>query len=221
MDNLRRLESLKREKDRLYEEIKSRLSPGRLNEMDQLMEGLKDHHTQKVDTRLTKKLITLNGGPVRNLKHTNSFINLSDVTLTEDQIEFLNLGLKCSYIRKPHPESKRINTEILIDKLLHLHCQRKVTLSPTVVHDLVEESKVDRNHYHTKVLTKRLKAAAKSLRDNNSIIIRRADKSSVYVIMNKDQYFEKMDGILNDESKFQRLAADPTETLKSRISGLY
>ena len=142
------------------------------------------------------------------------------MTLTEDQIEFLNLGLKYSYIRKPHPESKRINTEILIDKLLHLHCQRKVTLSPTVVHDLVEESKVDCNHYHTKILTKRLKAAAKSLRDNNSIIIRRADKSTVYVILNKDQHFEKMDGILNDESKFQRLEADPTDTLKLRISEL-
>ena len=48
----------------------------------------------------------------------------------------------------------------------------------------------------------------------------RADKSTVYVIMNKDQYFEKMDGIRNDESKFQQLAADPTETLKSHISEL-
>ena len=188
--------------------------------MDQLLNIKAENHSRVVDTRLTKKLITLNNGNVRKAQHTNSYINLSELELTEDQKEFLNLGLKCPYIRKPHSENKRINTEILIDRLLDLQTQQKVLLSPTVIHDLVGESGIDRNVYFSKIVDKRMREAAKSLRDDPSIIIRKADKSSVYVIMNRSQYNEKMNVILGDETKFKRLASDPTETLKRRISGL-
>ena len=220
IDNLRRLEELGREKQMLYNDIRAIFREDLLNEMDQLLNIKAENHSRIVDTRLTKKLITLNNGHVRTAEHTDSYINLSELELTEDQKEFLNLGLKCPYIRKPHSENKRINTEILIDRLLDLQAQQKVLLSPTVIHDLVGESGIDRNVYFSKIVDKRMREAAKSLRDDPSIIIRKADKSSVYVIMNRSQYNEKMNVILGDETKFKRLASDPTETLKRRISGL-
>ena len=62
--------------------------------------------------------------------------------------------------------------------------------------------------------------AAKELRENKYIIIRRRDKSSIYVIMNRNEYDDKLDTILNDESKLLKLTSDPTETVKKRIAHL-
>ncbi|XP_076037112.1 uncharacterized protein LOC143022666 [Oratosquilla oratoria] len=36
----------------------------------------------------------------------------------------------------------------------------------------------------------------------------------------RNEYLEKMDHILNDPSKFERLTKDPTETLKKRVSSM-
>ena len=62
--------------------------------------------------------------------------------------------------------------------------------------------------------------AAKELRSNPDIIIRKGDKAAVYVIMKKSEYNEKMNGILLDSSKFQRLVKDPTQELKKKMSRL-
>ena len=58
VDNLRRIEDLKKERLRLYNEIKARLNEERLNEMDQIVTSLMENHSRIVDARLTKKLIT-------------------------------------------------------------------------------------------------------------------------------------------------------------------
>ena len=43
-----------------------------------------------------------------------------------------------------------------------------------------------------------MKDAAKSLREDEKIVIRKADKANMYVIMNKDEYQKKLDDILKD-----------------------
>ena len=185
-----------------------------------VMKQIEEHHSRCVDARLSKKLFLLNGGNVRNEERKDGFLNLSDIALTKDQIEFLNLGLKCHYIKRPHAEAKRINTEILIEKLLRLEKEKKVALSHTIVQELIGESGRDRNKYHSRILSKKLKEAAKSLRENDGIIVRRGDKSSIFVIMNRPEYNNKLDTILGDESKFMKLESDPTDKLKKRISQL-
>ena len=45
-------------------------------------------------------------------------------------------------------------------------------------------------------------------------MIRKADKSAVYVIMNRDDYNAKVGSILSDKSKFQPISRNPTEQLK-------
>ena len=95
--------------------------------------------------------------------------------------------------------------ECLIDQLLNLQKENKVTLSPTIREELVGEAGRNRGKYGTQIVVKKLKQAAQELRQNENIIIRRGDKSSVYVIMDKEDYFNKMDNILNNTSKFQKL----------------
>ena len=58
------------------------------------------------------------------------------------------------------------------------------------------------------------------IRDNKDIIIRRADKSSIYVILDRDVYFNKLDSILSDTSKFKVITKDPTNQLKVKANKL-
>ena len=186
----------------------------------ELLDEYERHQQWIANTRIQKKLTTLHRGPVRNERPAQGFINLSTATLTKQQEKLLNLGLNCHFIRQPHPESKRIEIECLIDQLLTLQNERKVTLSPTIKEDLIGESGRVRGNYRSQILTRDMKNAAKELRERDDIIIRKGDKSAVYVVMDKDNYFDKMDTILSNPAKFQRLQRDPTEQVKKKTNHL-
>jgi hypothetical protein len=62
--------------------------------------------------------------------------------------------------------------------------------------------------------------AAKQLRDNEQIVIRKADKSNIFVILDKTEYISKINQIVSDESKFQRVSRDPSELLQRRANKL-
>ncbi|KAK4322769.1 hypothetical protein Pmani_006437 [Petrolisthes manimaculis] len=162
------------------------------------------HQQCIANTRIQKRHTTLHKGPVRNESPAQGFINLSSTTITKEQGTLLNLGLNCHYIRHPHPESKRIQIECLIDQLLNLRKEKKVAISPTICEELVGEAGPVRGTFQSHLLTRELKQAAKELRQHEDIIIRKGDKSSVYVIMDKDTYFNKLDGILGIPYKFQQ-----------------
>ncbi|KAK4322783.1 hypothetical protein Pmani_006451 [Petrolisthes manimaculis] len=137
----------------------------------------------------------------------------------QDHIRY-TAGLNCHYIRHPHPESKRIQIECLIDQLLNLRKEKKVAISPTICEELVGEAGRVRGTFQSHLLTRELKQAAKELRQHEDIIILKGDKSSVYVIMDKDTYFNKLDGILGIPYKFQQHQKDPSENIKKRINHL-
>ena len=111
-----------------------------------------------------------------------------------------------------------METEVLIDKLLQLQEENVVTLSPTVVDELVGESGRQRGSFRSNILTKDLKEAAEQLRNNKDIIVRRGDKAAIYVIMDTEEYNEKMDRIFGDTNKFQKLLKDPTDRLIVKIN---
>ena len=69
-------------------------------------------------------------------------------------------------------------------------------------------------------MTPKFRAAAKQLREDEDIIIRKADKSSVYVILDRKDYNDKLDTILSDESKFKRITKDPTSEVKKEANRL-
>ena len=67
------------------------------------------------------------------------------------------------------------------------------------------------------ILTPKLRAAAKSLREDETIVVRKADKSNMYVIMNRDEYKSKLDDILKDDTKFKHITRNCTEDLKKDV----
>ncbi|XP_064089910.1 uncharacterized protein LOC135203908 [Macrobrachium nipponense] len=64
------------------------------------------------------------------------------------------------------------------------------------------------------IFTKELKDAAADLKKNEEITIRQADKTAAFVLIKTEEYFEKLDDILADTSKFERLTRNHTEDIK-------
>ena len=160
------------------------------------------------------------GSHIRDEAHNKGYINLTDESLSPAEEEFLNLGLNCHYIKHPGPNAKRIEIETLIDSLLNLQHTGKITLSNTVVEELVGEAGRVRGSFRSNLLTPRLRAAARSLRNRDNLIIRKADKAAAFVLMYRDDYNHKMNQILGDSSKFERLRVDITEKQKKKLCSL-
>ncbi|XP_076031101.1 uncharacterized protein LOC143019348 [Oratosquilla oratoria] len=105
--------------------------------------------------------------------------------------------------------SRYITTDPSIHRLVE---SGHITASSDIQHELIAEASRKRGSYTSHVLERSHRDAANSLRDREGIIVRRADKAAMVVLIPTDEYLSKLDGILADETKFQRLTRDPTLT---------
>ena len=64
------------------------------------------------------------------------------------------------------------------------------------------------------ILTKENKRLINDLKNDNSITIRKADKSNVFVIMNRETYNNKLQSLLNDENKFKKIDEKPDKVIE-------
>ncbi|XP_076043851.1 uncharacterized protein LOC143026947 [Oratosquilla oratoria] len=178
-------------------------------------------HHQVGRTRILKKLSRLYGGTLAIPQSSPSFINLSNEILTEDQIEFLNLGINCHLKPKYNQINKKVEIAALFEDICKLEKEGKISVNQDLQEQLQSESTKSRHqHNTTPLLSPRLKEAARQLRENEKIIIRKADKSSCYVILDKSVYIEKCRDILQDHSKFKLISRNPTENLKKKLNNL-
>ena len=180
----------------------------------------KNYYNQVVKNRVTKKLNRLYGGHVLLPETCDSYLNLSQKVLTADQKEFLNLGINCHIGSKFRSSEKTTELEILFESILKLQGENKVDVSPNLRHQLLAESTKHRRGKPHQLISDRLKKAAEELRNDPDIVIRKGDKSSLYVILNREDYHRKLDNILQDRSKFMPITSDPTAQLKKRLNAL-
>ena len=71
-----------------------------------------------------------------------------------------------------------------------------------------DSSKINKNN-----LSKEEHLALKDLIKNRDLVIQKADKGNIVVILNKNDYISRMKVILNDSSKFQKLSIDQNKVL--------
>ena len=84
-----------------------------------------------------------------------------------------------------------------------------------------EEFGLKERHDFTKDLLSRDQyKKIKEFTSNPEITVRKADKSNTFVIMNTDEYINKIDAILSDSTKFRKVTKDPSDALKSEINKL-
>ena len=67
-------------------------------------------------------------------------------------------------------------------------------------------------------LTKDQQQALKRLKTDNNIVILPADKGRVTVVMDKTDYFDEMDALVNDKQTYEELKRDPTPALQRRLN---
>ena len=187
-------------------------------DIDNTLGSIIARHLSDTKNRVGRKLAALYGGPLEVPRHIDQFLNLSKVTLTEPQKKFLNLGLNCHFMTKPKRHAKRIEMEMLLADILRLEREKKVTTSPDLQAEFTREANISRGHYRSSILTPELKKAAEELKENVNIVIRKADKSSTFVILDKDDYSNKIASILGDTSKFKKITKNPTVDLKARLN---
>ena len=195
-----------------------------MNELQRILEN----SNNVAKTKTIKKLnsLYLNGEPSTNNRNIfvkaakDSFVNLSNHVLNDSEIEFLNLGINCHIQPNYDKLQKQCDLEMLYQKLLTLENKKTITIKPEIVEQLKCESTKHRNTNHNSILTKPLLNAAKTLKNNDKIIIRKADKSSTYVILNKEDYLEKINTIIEDSAKFKRIEKDPTDAIKKKANEL-
>ena len=220
---------LKQQRDNLRVEIDSFECNSNLKVViDEALNGILGNYWNIVKVRRVKKLNTLYHGRIVNHKDesicirnkVDSFVNLSDHQLTDSEIEFLNLGLNCHLQPKYDSLQKQAELEILYQSLLKLEDQAKVTINPNLADQLKNEGTKNRYKKQNSILTPPLRRAATSLKNNDKIVLRKADKSSVYVILNKEEYLQKIDTILADNTKFRCIQKDPSRDLKQKANQL-
>ena len=173
-------------------------------------------HANATETRVTKKLSRLYGGKMLLPENTDGYVNLSDFSLSADQKEFLNLGLNCHYTPKFKRSEKTAELEMLYRNLCDLHKNGKINMNPDVKEQLQAESTKQRASGRGSLLTPELRRAAKELRENEDIVIRRADKSDIFVILNRSDYLEKVETLLQDSSKFLRIRRNSIDQLRKK-----
>ena len=184
--------------------------------IDQIEQNAETTH-QKTQATMLKKLQTIYGSKLLLPKQQQCYINLSDRELSADEKEFLNLGLNCHTYSRFDVYKKKVELELLYSDLLNLEKNNVVEINPNLKDQLRGESTKCRGKTQSNILTPKLRAAAQNLRNDETIVIRKADKSNMYVIMNRDEYKSKLDDLLKDNTKFKHITRNTTEELKKEV----
>ena len=77
-----------------------------------------------------------------------------------------------------------------------------------------------RDDSYSHIITRKLKDAATNLKENESTIVKNADKANYFVVMSHEEYKHKLVEILTDTSKFSVQASNTTAQLKIQVNTL-
>ena len=168
--------------------------------------------------RILNKLNKLYSGQLLLPDKSVSFINLSSRELSTEEKEFLDLGLNVHLGSNFNKCAKLTELELVYQSISDLEKRGHVEVNPDLRSQLLAEATKRRDFTKHEVLRPELKEAAKRLREDDSITVRRADKSASYVVIDKTEYLDKIEGILSDKSKFKKLKKDPTANLKKEVN---
>ena len=162
------------------------------------------------------------GDPPGLIGSERKIVNLSSRQLMQDEITVLRLGLK--FIQNPiHQHTILAPTQLLAD--IEATFEKYIwpkTMSAAQNNIMKGVFK----HIRNKILaietvpprpnfSQRLKIALKSLREDPTIIISKADKGDAVVVMDADHYYGLAMKHLADSSTYELLESDPSEQIVS------
>lgn len=177
---------------------------------------------KEVQMRQTQlnKLIRMYGGDIWLKQNRDSVINLSSIELNPDIKDIFSLGMNCHLKQRYDQTKKKVEVEILYENIKEKVKMNKIKLvnDENLKSDLESFGMKQHRNYNKDLLTKEQYAKVKQFNQIDNIVTRRADKSNVFVILDKSYYVREINNLLSDESKFQKITRDPTDGLKRELN---
>ena len=155
-----------------------------------------DKTTDRVRTEQEQKLTRLQRSKDKKRPKTddNWVRNISSRPLDKTETHVLSYGLEHSLTPKRIPtESIVSSVEAVLSRQRDLSESAKDNIRSRIASTIQSASIPDNN------LTKDEQQALKRLKNDNDIVILPADKGRVTVVMDKTDYFDKMDALVNDK----------------------
>ncbi|PFX28383.1 Thrombospondin-type laminin G domain and EAR repeat-containing protein [Stylophora pistillata] len=152
----------------------------------------------------------------RSKPDDNWVSNISSRSLDKTETRVLSYGLKHSVT------PKRIPTEAIVSSVEAALSRQRELSEPTK--DNIRSriaSTIQSTSLHDSNLTKDEQRALKRLRNDENIVILPADKGRVTVVMDKTDYHDKMDALVNDKRTYEELKRDPTPALQQCSTGFH
>ena len=152
---------------------------------------------------------------------TRHVLNLSDYVLSDTESfvlsHGLNFGLPSRYLCK---EEIFAEFESLWAQLLHHSAssvEQRTALKARLANlaHLYSDSTIDSRDF---TMHKECFRAINRLQRNDDIIVTKPDKGSGVVLLNKSDYVDKMNKILDNQSKFRRLGRSPAMTTQPSLN---
>lgn len=156
------------------------------------------HCTDAHDRKLTRLLL-----PISPSSAKSSVVNLSTKALSYTHVSFLSMGLV--FALAPHIIPKRHIIAEIEDKLRHIKDVTGVNLARSCITSLLSSARPPSLN-----LNNAERAALRELKTDESIVILPADKGRATVVLNKEDYTQKILEILGDPSHFVELTRNPT-----------
>ena len=186
------------------------------------LDGILESKNTQLKITHSNKLARLYRGTIFLKEQPKSVINLSGVQIDATMTHVFNLGMNCHLRSKYDTLRKKIEVEKLYSQI---EGERKKG-SVVVDDDEMLRCELKRfglrkyKNYDKDIITREQYSEIKALRADDRIVIRRADKSNTFVVLDNDYYRKQLDDVVADPAKFKRLVKDPTEKLKRKLNEL-
>lgn len=188
-------------------------SQGHINKT--LYEKIKKVEVEKLNRRRNEEM-----GKYLRKNNRNWVENISSTTLPDYATRTLSLGSKFNvpqqfentpYIRVIANIEAAIERDENSDNIRSAVCN--------IIQNHIHKTKyVHKNE--NKFLLDDFKKTKKFLKENDNLVITKADKGNRTIVMEKEEYNSKIMDLLNDDNTYTRLRKDPTETLCDKVKKL-
>ncbi|XP_078355921.1 uncharacterized protein LOC144640707, partial [Oculina patagonica] len=171
--------------------------------------------TDRVRTEHEQKLTRLqhNKDKKRHKTDENWVRNISSRPLDKTETQVLSYGLKHSVTPKRIPTETIVSSvEAVLSRQRDLSEPAKDNIRSRIASTIQSASIPNSN------LTKDEQQALKRLKTDDNIVILPADKGRVTVVMDKTDYYHKMDALVNDKQTYEVLKRDPTPALQRKLN---
>ena len=205
--NMEVINTLKEIMDNKSKYLKVKLQSKHYDEFQQYIREIIHKQTNKLDVKNEKninRLVRLKFGSLRK----QNIVNLSSYKLDDKEEFALSFGQNFSVPpKKVNREEVYLGFEKYFKQVIS-HKPRNLNVAADFKANITALA-----HNYCKIIpndnslinTREIVEAVRKLKSNDSITITKPDKGSGIVIMNKNDYMDKMKTILEDESKFIKL----------------